>query len=55
MAVGMKSYDQMKQELCSLKLTVETLANAKLLRDIRRGLDQIQKAKWSRVRDDVKV
>lgn len=55
MAVTRKSYAQLKQEMSALKLSVETLAKPKLVQDIHRGLSQIQKAKWSRVRDDIKV
>ena len=55
MSVSQKAYERVKDELSSLKLALDTLSNQKLMVEIRRGIDQIQRGKWSRVRDDIKV
>jgi hypothetical protein len=53
--VSQKSYEKMKDELSSLRLTLETLSNQKVLKEIRKGLGEIQKEKWTKVRDDIKI
>ena len=53
--VSQKSYEKMKDELSSLRLTLETLSNQKILKEIRKGLGEIQKEKWTKVRDDIKI
>ncbi len=55
MSVSQKAYERVKDELSSLKLTLDSLSNQKLMEEIRRGIDQIQKGKWTRVRDDIKI
>ena len=55
MPVSQKTYKRMKDKLNSLKLTLETLSNRKLMEEIRKGIDQGKKGHWSRVRDDIKV
>jgi len=53
--ISQKAYDRMKDELSSLRLTLETLSNQKVLKEIRNGLGEIQKGKWTNVRDDIKI
>ena len=55
MSVSQKAYERVKDQLSSLKLTLDALSNPKLMEEIRRGIDQRQKGKWTRVRDDIKM
>ena len=55
MTVRQKAYKRMKDELASLKLTLETLSNHKLVEEIRKGIEQGKKGQWSRVRDDIEI
>ncbi len=55
MPVSLKNYQRVKDRLNSLKLTLETLSNRALMEEIRRGIEQGKKGRWSRVRDDIKI
>ncbi len=55
MQLSQKTYKRMKDELTSLKLTLESLSNHKLMEKIHRGIEQGKKGQWSRVRDDIKI
>ena len=55
MVISQKAYERMKNKLSSLSLTLETLSNQKVLKEIRKGLGEIQKGKWTKVRDDIKI
>lgn len=48
-----KKYREMKEELNSWKLTALTLADKKLMKEIKRGIQEIKSGRWTKVRDDL--
>ena len=55
MIISRKAYEKLKEEVKSLKLTLSTFSNQKVLKEIRMGLGEIQKGKLTKVRDDIKI
>ncbi len=48
-----KKYRELKEELNSWRLTALTLADKKLVKEIKQGIREIKSGRWTKVRDDL--
>jgi len=48
-----KKYRELKEKLNSWRLTALTLADKKLVKEIKQGIREIKSGRWTKVRDDL--